>query len=47
MSSQTDRYRRARRAVPLEVSNTMLIAAAAVVALIAYPLLQPEWVMVK
>jgi len=25
----------------------MLIAATAVVGLIAYPLLQPEWVMVK
>jgi chromate transporter len=30
-----------------KVSNPMLIAATAVVGLIAYPLLQPEWVMVK
>src|SRR6516162_1334199 len=30
-----------------KVSNPLLIAATAVVGLIAYPLLQPEWVMVK
>jgi chromate transporter len=30
-----------------KVSNPMLIAAAAVVGLIAFPLLQPSWVMVK
>jgi len=30
-----------------KVSNPMLIAAAAVVGLIAFPLLQPTWVMVK
>src|SRR6516162_7912493 len=30
-----------------KVSNPMLIAATAVVGLIAFPLLQPEWVMVK
>jgi len=29
------------------LSNPMLIAATAVVGLIAYPLLQPAWVMVK
>jgi chromate transporter len=30
-----------------KVSNPMLIAATAVIGLIAYPLLQPAWVMVK
>src|SRR5262249_22513266 len=30
-----------------KVSNPLLIAATAVVGLIAYPLLQPDWVMVK
>ena len=30
-----------------KVSNPLLIAATAVVGLIAYPLLQPAWVMVK
>jgi len=30
-----------------KVSNPMLIAATAVIGLIAYPWLQPEWVMVK
>jgi chromate transporter len=30
-----------------KVSNPMLIAAAAVVGVIAFPLLQPTWVMVK
>jgi chromate transporter len=30
-----------------KVSNPMLIGATAVVGLIAFPLLQPEWVMVK
>jgi chromate transporter len=29
------------------VSNPALIAATAVIGLIAYPLLQPPWVMVK
>jgi chromate transporter len=32
---------------PWKVSNPMLIAATAVVGLIAYPILQPSWVMVK
>jgi chromate transporter len=30
-----------------KVSNPLLIAVAAIVGLIAYPLLQPDWVMVK
>ena len=30
-----------------KMSNPLLIAAAAVVGLVAYPLLQPAWVMVK
>ena len=30
-----------------KVNNPLLIAATAVVGLIAYPLLQPAWVMVK
>jgi len=30
-----------------KVSNPMLIAVTAVIGLIAYPLLQPTWVMVK
>jgi len=30
-----------------KVNNPLLIAATAVVGLIAYPLLQPDWVMVK
>src|SRR5258708_23178588 len=30
-----------------KVSNPLLIAATAVVGLIAFPLLQPDWVMVK
>jgi chromate transporter len=30
-----------------KVSNPLLIAATAVVGLIAYPLLQPTWVMVQ
>ena len=30
-----------------KVSNPALIAATAVIGLIAYPLLQPAWVMVK
>ena len=30
-----------------KISNPMLIAAAAVVGLIAFPLLQPTWVIVK
>jgi len=30
-----------------KVSNPLLIAATAVIGLIAYPLLQPAWVMVK
>jgi len=30
-----------------KVSNPLLIAVAAVIGLVAYPLLQPEWVMVK
>jgi chromate transporter len=30
-----------------KVSNPMLIAATAVVGLVAFPLLQPSWVMVK
>jgi chromate transporter len=30
-----------------KVSNPMLIAAAAAVGLIAFPLLQPAWVMVR
>jgi chromate transporter len=30
-----------------EVNNPLLIAAAAVIDLIAFPLLQPNWVMVK
>jgi chromate transporter len=30
-----------------KVSNPLLIAATAIVGLVAYPLLQPEWVMVK
>jgi chromate transporter len=29
------------------VSNPLLIAVTAVIGLIAYPLLQPTWVMVK
>jgi chromate transporter len=30
-----------------KVSNPLLMAATAVVGLIAFPLLQPDWVMVK
>jgi hypothetical protein len=30
-----------------KVNNPLLIAATAIVGLIAYPLLQPGWVMVK
>jgi chromate transporter len=30
-----------------KVSNPLLIAATAVVGLIAFPLLEPDWVMVK
>jgi len=30
-----------------KVNNPLLIAATAVVGLVAYPLLQPDWVMVK
>jgi len=34
------------RLVSLEVSNPLLMAVAAVIGLIAYPLLHPAWVMV-
>jgi len=30
-----------------KISNPVLIAAAAVIGLVAYPLLQPQWVMVR
>jgi hypothetical protein len=30
-----------------KISNPLLIAATAVVGLIAYPILQPAWVMIK
>jgi len=30
-----------------KMSNPLLIAATAVVGLIAYPILQPDWIMVK
>jgi len=30
-----------------KISNPILIAAAAIVGLVAYPLLQPQWVMVR
>jgi hypothetical protein len=37
----------ARLGTAWKVSNPLLIAATAVVGLIAYPILQPAWVMVK
>jgi chromate transporter len=39
----------ASRAVPFrwKVSNPLLIACAAVIGLVAYPLLRPAWVFVK
>jgi chromate transporter len=30
-----------------KIGNPVLIAAAAVIGLVAYPLLQPQWVMVR
>jgi chromate transporter len=30
-----------------KVNNPLLIAATAIIGLLAYPILQPEWVMVK
>ena len=35
------------KALRWKVSNPLLVAAAAVVGLIAFPLLNPAWVMIK